>query len=259
MIFDTHAHYDDKRFNEDRDAVLQKVRDAGVGLILNAGSSMKSSERSVALAQKYTYIFASVGVHPHNAEHVTDDDINTLMQMAKTSPDRVCAFGEIGLDYYYDHSPRDLQVKAFRKQIDAAKQLELPVIIHSRDATKETLDILRSENAGENGGVLHCFSGSPEVMHEVVRMGFYVSFGGVVTFKNAVKAIASVREIPIERLLIETDCPYLAPTPFRGERNDSSYLSYVIEKIADIRAVSPEEIETRTFQNGLDLFRQIVP
>lgn len=257
MIFDSHAHYDDDRYDEDREDVLRMIQEQGVGLIMNAGSTEQTSRAAIELSKAYDFIYSSVGIHPHFVEKITDADIDTLAALA-TDPkniDRVKAVGEIGLDYFYDNSPRDIQKVRFAQQIDMARQLSLPIIIHSRDATQDTLEILKRENASVNGGVMHCFAGSRETMEIVVKMGFYVGFGGAVTFKNAHNAVESVRHISEESLLIETDCPYLAPVPHRGERNHSGYLKLIIDKIAEIRETTPEHIEEVTWNNAKNLFR----
>jgi len=256
MIFDSHAHYDDKAYDNDRHEIIMKARDEGVGLIMNIGSMVETSRRAVEIAKEYDFIYASTGVHPHYAEKLTDKDIDALASLASNPENskKVKAIGEIGLDYHYDNSPRELQRKWFIRQLDMAKQLKLPVIIHSRDSAKDTLDILKNENAAVNGGVMHCFSGSRETMEAVVKMGFHVAFGGVVTFKKAVNVVEAVKHIPDSSLLIETDCPYLAPVPFRGERNYSGHLKYVVEKIADIRGTTAEHIEEITWNNAKQLF-----
>ena len=253
MIFDSHAHYDDSRFDEDRDEIIMKAHREGVGLILNVGAGLDTSQKAIELAEKYDFIYASAGMHPHDVESLQEKDMATLYKMA--AHEKVMAIGEIGLDYFYDNSPRELQKKWFIQQLDVARQTKLPIIIHSRDATSDMLEIMKKENVKNIGGVVHCFSGGSETMEEIVKMGFYISFGGTVTFKNAAKVIGSVKNIPEERLLIETDCPYLSPEPQRGKRNYSSFLKFVIAKIADVRGTTTEYIEELTCKNAIDLFK----
>lgn len=250
MIFDTHAHYDDEAFDQDREEVLKKVQVAGVTRILNCSSNMESSLKTLELVKKYNFIYGAIGVHPQDAGEVSAN-INKIGDMLNNN--KIQAVGEIGLDYYYEGYDRDLQIRAFREQMDIAKQLNLPVVIHDRDAHEDTLRVIK-EFKGVHG-VLHCYSGSLEFAREVLKLDYYLGFTGVVTFKNAKRAVEVAREIPIERLLIETDCPYMAPTPHRGERNDSSYLTHIIEKIAEIRGVEKDYISMKTYENGSMLFK----
>lgn len=252
MIFESHAHYDDERFAQDREAVLKKVRDAGVGCIINAASNMNSSRVSLELAKKYETIYTSVGVHPHDVQTLKEKDLEVLLAM--TAYDKVLAIGEIGLDYYYDNAPREIQKLWFREQLKLAVDLDMPVIIHSRDAAKDTFDILYENNAHSVGGVIHCFSGSVEMAKKYIDLGYYIGIGGVVTFKNAKKTVNVVEAIPLDRILVETDSPYLAPIPYRGKRNDSSYLPEIIAKIAEIKGITAEEVEKATWENGKRLF-----
>lgn len=249
MIFDTHAHYDDHAFDEDREEVLRKVKASGVGRILNCSSNIESCIKTLEFVNKYDFIYGAIGVHPESADEVPGN-INKIGDMLEK--DKIMAVGEIGLDYYYEGYDRELQIKAFREQMDIAGQLNLPVVIHDRDAHEDTLRIIK-EFKGVTG-VLHCYSGSLDFAREVLKQDYYLGFTGVVTFKNAKKAVEVVREIPIERLLIETDCPYMAPSPHRGERNDSSYLVHIIEKIAQIREVDKDYITAVTCENGSRLF-----
>ncbi len=251
MYFDSHAHYDDERFDEDREVLLEGLKEKGVDFVVNAAANMKSCETSLALAKKYSFIYSSVGVHPHDVKDLTELDIEKMKELA--TDEKVVAIGEIGLDYYYDHSPREDQRIWFRKQLLLAKELDLPVIIHSREASQETFDMIMESGVKE--GVIHCFSGSYELAKEYVRRGFYLGIGGSLTFKNAKKTVEVVKGIDLKHLLIETDCPYLTPVPHRGERNDSSYLKYVVQKIAEIKEVSEEEVARYTEQNARDLFR----
>lgn len=253
MIFESHAHYDDERFSKDREAVLKNVKKAGVGCIVNVAANMNSSRKSLELAKSYEMIFTSVGVHPHDVANMKDDDLEILMAM--TAFEKVVAIGEIGLDYYYDNVVPEIQKLWFRQQIKLAVELDMPMIIHSREATKDTFDILKEMNGHKVGGVIHCFSGSVETARKYVDLGYYIGIGGVITFNNAKKLVEVATEIPLEHLLIETDAPYLAPLPNRGKRNDSTNLKYVIEAIASLKGITPKEVEEATWQNGVNLFK----
>lgn len=249
MIFDTHAHYDDEAFSKDIEEVLKKVQAAGVARIMNCSSSIESCVKTLELVKKYDFIYGAIGIHPDAAGEVSSN-INKLGDMLNSK--KIMAVGEIGLDYYYEGYDRELQIKAFKEQMDLARQLNLPVVIHDREAHEDTLRIIK-EFKGVSG-VLHCYSGSLELAKEIIKYDYCIGFTGVVTFKNAKRAVEVAREIPIERMLIETDCPYMAPVPHRGERNDSSYLLHIIERIAGIREVDKEYIEDITFKNGSRLF-----
>ena len=251
MYFDSHAHYDDERFDEDRMQLIESLSEKGVDWIINVAADMKSCYTSLELAKKYSFIYSSVGVHPHEVEGLTDADINKMEKLA--SEDKVVAIGEIGLDYYYDYSSREMQRTWFMKQLLMAKQLNLPVIIHSREASQETFDIIRESDVEE--GVIHCFSGSYELAKEYVKKGFYVGVGGSLTFKNAKKTVEVVEKIELDKILIETDSPYLTPVPYRGNRNDSSYLKFVVQKIAEIKGISEDEVARITSKNAKKLFR----
>ena len=251
MYFDSHAHYDDERFDEDRDELIASIHEKGVEYIVNAAADIPSCHTSLALAHKYPYIYCSIGVHPHDAKTLDNEKLQELKKLAQE--EKVVAIGEIGLDYYYDSSPREEQREWFKKQLELAKELNLPVIIHSRDACQETFDIIMESGVKE--GVIHCFSGSSELAKEYVKRGFYIGVGGSLTFKNAKKAVQVVETIGLENILIETDAPYLTPVPHRGKRNDSSYLEYVVAKIAEIKGVSTEEVSHITCQNAKKLFR----
>ena len=259
MIFESHAHYNDRKFDEDRDEVIESLAGYGVGRVINVGDTLESSAECIRLAERYDFIYAAVGVHPESVRDMVEDGyIDTLRQQA-LSCDKVVSVGEIGLDYYWekDDRYRKLQQEVFLQQMELASELKLPVIIHSRDACKDTLDIIaRSPFAkGELTGVMHCYSYSPEVAAELVRKyGFYIGVGGVVTFKNARNLVETVRGIPMENILVETDCPYMAPEPYRGKRNFSGYLPYVVEKIAEIKGVTTGEVERATYENGCRLF-----
>lgn len=252
MLFDTHAHLNATQFNEDVEQVIERARAEGVSHIVVVGFDRPTIERAMELAEQYSFIYAAVGWHPVDAIHMTDDDLMMIEQLA--AHPKVVALGEMGLDYYWDQSPKDIQKEVFRKQIRLAKKVKLPIIIHNRDATADIVDILREENAGEVGGVMHCFSGSIEVARQCMDMNFYISFGGPVTFKNAKKPKEVAKEIPLDRLLIETDCPYLTPHPFRGKRNEPSYVKYVAEAIAELKGLSFEEVAQKTSDNAKRLF-----
>ena len=253
MIFDTHAHYDDERFDEDRDALLRSMKDAGIGNIVNIGANMASSQRSLDLAAEYDFMYAAVGVHPSDCAELDDEKIEKLKEMS--SFPKCVAIGEIGLDYYWPEPEHELQKMWFKRQIALAREVELPIIVHSRDAAADTVDILKSENAGELGGVVHCFSYSKEVAEECVKMGFYIGIGGVLTFKNGRKMKEVAEAIPMERIILETDCPYLAPEPFRGKRNSSLYLPYVVSAMAQIKGISEEEVISITEANAREMYR----
>ena len=250
MYFDTHAHYDDKRFSEDRDEVLGAMHAAGVSLILNAGSSMPSTRLSLKLADKYQFVYASAGVHPHAAKSMTDETVIELEKLLKHK--KAMAVGEIGLDFHYDFSPRDVQRKRFREQLELARAVKKPVIIHERESLQDTLEIIRDYR--DLTGVFHCFSGSWETARIILDMGWYLSFTGVITFKNARKALEVIENMPTDRLMIETDSPYLAPEPMRGKRNSSRFLPYIAQKVAEVRGISPEEAAALTMENGLRFF-----
>ena len=251
MYFDSHAHYDDERFDEDRDELIEGLKMQGVSYVVNVAADMKSCHTSLELAHKYDFIYSSVGVHPHDVKDMTNQDMDEMRQLAKD--EKVVAIGEIGLDYYYDNSPREEQRIWFRKQLEMAKELDLPVIIHSREASEETFNIIMESGVKE--GVIHCFSGSLELAREYVKNGFYIGVGGSLTFKNAKKTVRVVEGIDLSHIVIETDCPYLTPVPHRGERNDSSYLKFVVEKIAEIKGISAEEVAKVTFENAKKIYR----
>lgn len=252
MLFDTHAHLDDGRFDEDRKQVIQQCKDEGVALILNAASNVHTSLKSIALAKEFDFIYASVGVHPHDAKSMDDMTIDVLRDLAANP--KVKAIGEIGLDYHYDFSPRDVQKQRFMEQIDLAKQLKLPIIVHDRESHGDIMDIFHKMNVKDMGGVLHSFSGSVEMARECLKLGFYLSISGPLTFKNNVKTIEVVKETPLDMLLIETDSPYLTPVPYRGQRNYPGYVRYVAEKIAEIKGIAFEEVAQKTLENGKRLF-----
>jgi len=258
MLFDTHAHYDDERFSEDRDETIERAYKSGVKYILNASYDLKSSSESILLSEKYDFIYAAVGIHPHDAASVDDSTISALEDYASKSK-KVVAIGEIGLDYYYDNSPRELQRYWFARQIRLAKKLGLPIIVHDRDAHEDTFNIVMEEKASEVGGVFHCYSGSVEMAKELIKNNFHIAIGGAVTFKNARKVVDVAAFVPDDRLLIETDCPYMTPEPYRGKRNESSYVRLVAEKIAQIRGVTTEYIARITTENAKKLFKINTP
>lgn len=251
MLFETHAHYDDARYDEDRDFLLSSFPDHGIAYVVNAGADMQTSRIGVELAGRYDFVYAAVGVHPHEARNMTDNDLNTLAEYAKNP--KVVAIGEIGLDYFYEHSEKEQQRYWFGEQLRLCKELAMPVIIHSRDATAETLDFVKK--SGLDHGVIHCFSGSVETARQYVEMGFYIGVGGMVTFPKAKTIKEVVADIPLDRLVLETDCPYLAPVPHRGKRNDSRYLTFIAEQVAEIKGVTPETVAEVTLRNGKRLYR----
>ncbi len=250
-IFDTHAHYDDEAFNEDREVLLGLLPKEGVSHVMTCGTNLVTSYRSLQLAKKYDYIYCALGFHPEEAHEERKGDLDTIVELLKTEK-KAKAVGEIGLDYYWEeNAPRDVQIDLFRRQIEIAKELDLPVIVHDREAHEDTFSIL-SEMRPK--GVLHCYSGSKEQALQYTEMGFYIGLGGVVTFKNARKAVEVAESIPIDKLLLETDCPYMAPVPHRGERNDSRLISLVAEKIGEIRGMDPQEILDITNSNAEEFF-----
>lgn len=253
MIFDTHAHYDDDAFDEDRDTLLGEIFSSGICCITDVGASVKSSKSAVALSKKWLQIYAAVGVHPDSTADMTEEDIETLRSLAQEK--KVVAIGEIGLDYYWDNSPREVQKKWFERQLELAREVDLPVIIHSREAAKDTMDIMREAAKAGNTGVIHCYSYAAPMAKEYISMGFFIGIGGVLTFKNArvIKEVAS--EIPLSSIVLETDSPYLAPVPYRGKRNNSMYLKEVVKQLAQIKQVSEETVITTTLANAKRLYR----
>lgn len=252
MIFDTHAHYDDEAFDEDRESLLQGMKQNGVDCIVNIGANMQTSRNTVALTEQYDFIYGAVGVHPSDVYDMTEADIETLREWSCL--DKIVAIGEIGLDYHYPDTDKALQQKWFIRQLQLAREEKLPVVIHSRDAAADTLAIMQ-EHGRELGGVIHCFSYTKEMAAEYLKMGYYIGIGGVLTFKNAKKLVEAVEMIPLERLVLETDAPYLAPDPYRGKRNESAYLTYVAQKLAQIKGVSYEEIVAQTVKNAKAMYR----
>ena len=280
ILVDSHCHIDGEQFDSDRDEVVQRARDAGVAAMLNVGTGDPHSDdfhRAVAVAEKYENVFASVGVHPHDAKLYDDKAENHLVELVKSSK-KVIAWGEIGLDFYYDHSPRDVQIEVFRRQIRTAKSLGLPIIVHSRDADEETIDILTKEFADSskliagswnlensfqpsassrqpNPGIMHCFGGTPTMAESLLRLGFLISFAGNVTFKKADNLREAAKVVPLDRLLVETDCPFLTPVPLRGKRNEPSFVVHTAQFLADLYGVELETLGAATTKNFLDFFR----
>ncbi len=258
MIFETHAHYDDEQFTPDRGALLAALPEKGIGKIINVGASVATTRMTLALAEQYRHIYAAVGVHPGEIRDLDEDNFLWLKQ--QTTQGKVVAIGEIGLDYYWEKDPvvQETQRHWFRRQMALAKDADLPVIIHSRDAAADTMQIVSEAGnwspSSDGCGVIHCYSYSAEQALQYIKLGYYIGVGGVVTFKNAKKLKETVQAIPLSRILLETDCPYMAPEPYRGKRNESSYLTYVAEKIAEIKEISPAEVEKATWENAIRLF-----
>lgn len=252
MLFDTHAHYNDKKFDGDRSAVLSSMEQNGIGLIMNACSDTSEIPDIIALCEKYSFVYGAAGVHPHEAEKMTAEDFDKIK--AAAAHGKIKAIGEIGLDYFYDFSDREIQKKRFAEQVELAKELHLPVIIHDRDAHKDTMDILRACNVRDCGGVFHCYAGSAETAREILDWGMYIAFGGSLTFKKSVRPREVAAYVPLDRAVTETDSPYLAPEPQRGRRNDSRYMHFVAAELARIKNVPYKTVETITFENGKRLF-----
>lgn len=246
---DTHAHYDAEEFDEDRDELLKRLFAESVDSIITMGCSLKSSAAALKLAEKYERMYAAVGIHPEDCENLPADYISQIKALAANK--KVRAIGEIGLDYHYDGSDREKQIACFEEQLSLAKELKLPVVIHSRDATKDTLDILEKYRPR---GVVHCFSGSSETAREILRLGLMISFTGVLTFKNAKKAVEACEAIPLDRIMLETDCPYMSPVPHRGERCDSSMVRFTAEKLAQIKGISTNEAILACNKNAVEFF-----
>lgn len=294
MIFDTHAHYDDDAFDGDREELLESLKGAGIGTVVNVGASISSVKTTLALAERYPFIYAAVGVHPSETAELNEKWIGWLRAAAmpkgaEARPEeaaaapkgadakpkdaaadangsdarpedaaagpKVVAIGEIGLDYHWDEPEREVQKYWFERQLDLAREASLPIVVHSRDAAKDTLDIIRDKHAGDMGGVIHCFSYGVEIAREYLDMGFYLGVGGVITFKNARKLREVVEYMPMDRILLETDCPYMAPVPFRGKRNSSLYLPYVVGAISEIKGIPAEEVIAVTEANARRMYR----
>lgn len=260
MIFESHAHYDDKAFDADRDELLEAMPEHGIGYILNAGSSFESIQIILDLTERYSFVYGALGIHPSDTKKLDEDKFGWLKeQFGKRGTEsaknkKIVAVGEIGLDYYWDEPDREIQKRWFKRQLELAKNVNLPVIIHSREAAKDTLDTLREHNIAALGGVMHCFSYSQEIARACLEMNLYIGIGGVVTFKNAQKVKDVVAYTPLNKILLETDCPYLAPVPYRGKRNTSAYLPFIINEIAAIKGISFDEVAQETTENARRLF-----
>ena len=252
MYFESHAHYDDKQFDDDREAVIEGLIESGIDHVINVGCDMNSSKMSIEMAKKHEFMYCAVGVHPHGVSDMSESDIIQLKEYSKE--EKVVAVGEIGLDYYYDYAPREKQRYWFERQMELSLEVDLPVIIHSREATEETFEIVKK--SGVRKGVVHCYLGSLETARAYAELGFSIGIGGVVTYKNAKNLLNVVEHMPISRILIETDAPYLSPEPKRGKRNNSKYLKYVTEKIALIKEMTPKEVAEATSENAKLLFFQ---
>lgn len=253
MIFDTHVHYDDEAFNEDREAVIKSLVAAGVETVVNIGASMASSETTLELTRNYPFIYGTAGVHPSETAELDEEKFQRLREIVREP--KIVAVGEIGLDYYWEKPAHDIQKNWFERQLELAREVNLPVVIHSREAAKDTLEIMKAARAGELGGVIHCFSYGKEMAREYLDMGFFLGIGGVLTFKNAKKLREVVEYAPMEQLVLETDSPYMAPEPNRGKRNTSANLPYVVNMMAEIKGLSPEEVMTATEKNARRLYR----
>ncbi len=256
MIFDTHAHYDDEAFDEDRDELLSSFPDNRIGWVIDAASTVKSHEDILKLTEKYPFIYGTVGVHPDEVGSL-DDEVFARLEKLCDLPKTV-AVGEVGLDYHWNIEEKSKQIYWFERFIDLAKRKELPLIIHSREAASDTLEVLKSSDAGKIGAVMHCYSYSKEIAKVLLNEGFYFGIGGVATFKNARKLIETIEYLPMSSILLETDCPYLAPVPYRGKRNCSLYIPYVVEKISQLKNISEEEVIRITAQNALRLFGKVM-
>lgn len=254
-MIDTHGHYDDKAFDGDREEVLNDLAAHGVCRVINSGSSLESCERTIALMEKYSFVYGSLGIHPCDTAELTEVDMDWLTRQSRL--DKCVAIGEIGLDYYWDEPEREVQRKWFVRQLRLAQEVGLPVVIHSRDAAQDTVELMQTEHAEKSGGVIHCYSYSRELARSFLDMGFYIGVGGVVTFKNGRKLKETVEYLPMDRILLETDCPYLSPVPNRGKRNDSRNLRYVVSQIAQIKGLTEAEVERITTENALRLYPKL--
>ena len=252
MIFDTHAHYDDEQFDADREALLSGMKAGGVGMIVDAAATVASWDKILELTEKYPFLYGSVGVHPDEVGDLNEENFARMSELADRK--KIVAIGEIGLDYYWDKEGHDLQKYWFIRQLELAGELDLPVLIHSREAAADTMEIMK-EHAKGLSGVIHCYSYSKEMAQEYIKMGFYIGVGGVVTFKNAKKLKEVVENIPLTSIVLETDCPYMAPEPNRGKRNNSAYIRYVAEKIAELKGITYEEVVEQTEKNAREMYR----
>ena len=253
MIFDSHAHYDDKAFDKDRDTLLMEMQTAGVDTIVNVGASIRGVQKTVDLMEKYPFIYGAVGVHPDEVGELNEDILKWLKELC--THEKTVAVGEIGLDYYWDNQPHQVQKNWFVRQLELSKEMDLPVIIHSREAAKDTLDIMTAEHGGSTGGVIHCYSGSKEMARDYLNLGYYLGIGGVLTFKNARVVKEVVEYAPLDRILVETDCPYLAPVPYRGKRNSSLLIPFILDEIAQIKGITRAEAERATWENAMKMYR----
>lgn len=253
-IFDTHAHYDDEAFDEDRDRFLAGLPEEGIGKVVDVGAGIPSSRAAQNLAKQYDHVYCALGVHPSEVADLNPETCEWLRQQAATDP-KCLAIGEIGLDYYWEGPTHESQKEWFGWQLDLAKEIGKPVIIHSREAARDTADVMIAHHAEEIGGVVHCYSYSAEMAREFLAMGFYFGIGGVLTYKNARKLVETVEYLPLDRIVLETDCPYLSPVPNRGKRNSSLNLPYVVKKMAEIKGISEEEVRRATWKNAHDLYR----
>lgn len=253
MIFDTHAHYDDEAFNDDRDQLLCSLEDNGIEAVVNIGASIQSTKNTLALMKQYPFVYGAVGVHPSETGELNEQLMDWLKHVAGEK--KVVAIGEIGLDYYWNEPEPEVQKHWFVRQLQLAREVNLPIVVHSRDAAKDTLDIIKGERAGELGGVIHCFSYGLDMAKEYLNLGFYLGIGGVLTFSNGRKLKEVVEYMPMERIVLETDCPYLSPVPNRGKRNSSLNLPYVVDAISQIKGVTPEEVIAVTGKNAKDMYR----
>src|SRR5437660_8146416 len=253
MLIDSHCHIDDPRFNTDRAAMIQRARDAGIEHFVTIGCDLETSRAAVSLAQQHPFIAATVGVHPHEVKRIEITWYDELRSLARSKG--VVAYGEIGLDYHYDHSPREVQRQRFREQVQLARELGLPIVIHTREAQEDTITILKEEKASEVSGVFHCFSGDAWLAKDALDLGFYVAFSGVITFQSATMLRDIVKTVPLDRILVETDSPYLTPVPHRGKRNEPAFVRHVAEKIAELHTLSVQEVEDATTQNTKRLFQ----
>ena len=253
MIIDTHAHYDDEQFDEDRSSLLKELHQSGIERIVNIGCSLESGKRTIALTREFDFVYGALGFHPDSIKNVTEEQFSWLKE--HVLEDKIVAVGEIGLDYYWDKEHCELQKEWFARQMDLARQVSKPIVVHSRDAAKDTLDVMKAEQAQTIGGVIHCFSYGIEMAREYLNMGYYLGIGGVVTFKNAKKLVEVVEYAPLDRIVLETDCPYLSPEPNRGKRNQSGNLEYVAQKIAEIKNKTYEEVVAITNVNAKQLYR----
>lgn len=253
MIFDTHAHYDDEAFNDDRKELLASLPEAGIGAVVNVGANLATTASSIALAELYPWMYATVGVHPNDTGELSEGALKWLEEVSRR--DKVVAVGEIGLDYHYDDTDRDCQKHWFEQQLLLAQRVDKPIVIHTRDAAQDTLDMMKSDAAKGLGGIIHCFPFGTELAREYLNMGYCLGIGGVLTFKNGKKTKEAAAYAPLDRIVLETDSPYLAPTPFRGKRNDSTLLKLVVKELAEIKGVSEEEVERVTWENAMRVYR----